>query len=538
MGNKSSKKSQPKENKTSTNSKTLNMTLPKSDWLIVGGDFSIKLFENCFIDDLNGLYKGKKMKTYKLFLPNYAELNDTQLVFDDYDDTIIPRPIKGTYEYYRKIAAYSSQNPCVASITSNSFFIFAQYYRNTISNKIIPESLRLSLLSNLSKLAQDNTVKYDIRDASTGQYLYNKIKRFGITELLINKPWENMLKRDWISNDYDVETKYDINNDCMTYYFKDINSNKIPNINTAFIHDLIDPNKYLFENKLWIPTIFDCTKEINNKHFNVLNIIKSPILGLDYIKYKLLYEDIAKIFKIIIQPMFENILNYKLGCNEKIIIKSMKYILQKPGDCYKGNIHREGMGENIIGVAIYYPQITSKTNGLKNGKLKLSIPDIDNKFLKCGGKEFEIEEGSCIVFSNQGLHQVNEINYSISKYSNKVITPISRTILTFFIVNRYNSDDVNILNNENGYIVNLAFYWKYYILYWIRIYKFHNNNNEWFIQLIYKYLFEEQFDDYIYYKRHEQRTEKGKPLIEQILPDDSANWTGEEMFYVDANYDS
>eukprot|EP01084_Bolivina_argentea_P294702 507167_1 len=166
MGNKTSKQRQTKEKTTSSKS-TNNRTLPEADWLIVGGDITIKLFEKCYIDELDGLYlsthKGKKMKKCELFVPNYSQLNDPKIAFNDYDDTLIPIPMKGTYSYYRKIAAYSSQNPAISSITLNSYFLFAQFYRNTISNKIIPESLRLSLLSNLSKLAQDKTVQYDIR---------------------------------------------------------------------------------------------------------------------------------------------------------------------------------------------------------------------------------------------------------------------------------------------------------------------------------------------------------------------------------------
>ena len=71
--------------------------------------------------------------------------------------------------------------------------------------------------------------------------------------------------------------------------------------------------------------------------------------------------------------MFENILGYKLSDSEKIIVKSMKYVLQKPGDKYFGNIHREGMGENIIAIAIYYPQVNNIKDGMLNGKLKMNL---------------------------------------------------------------------------------------------------------------------------------------------------------------------
>ena len=541
-----------------TNSiKTKNETNVFPSWLIIKGDFDVKLIENC---ELNEVESNLQDGFDTVFVPNYKLINDLK------SPDLSPLATKDSWQYYRDIASYSAGNPQIALIPKMSYFIFAQFYDNTISNKIIPESLRLSLLTNLYKLSKDKSIKYDIRDANTGQYLYYKTKQFGISKdniskmLEMNKGWLSSIEdckqlqmdsfkqeiffndddddessipgieievgKEW-GNGYKIEPCFD-ENDCMIYKINNLSENSHPK-NTTIIHDLIDPNKNLFENKLWIPTIFDCTTPKNFNH--VQDIIKSPIVGLDYVKYKSLYIDIAKIFKICIQPMFENVLNYKLGSKEKIFVKSMKYVLQKPLDFYDGNIHREGMGENIVGIAIYYPQVDGKNDGMDGGKLKLSIPDVCNSFLKCGNKEIEIKQGSCIVFSNQGYHQLPVMNHIGIKQK-----AVSRTILTFFIVNQYNSEMVKASDN-NGLYVNLQFYWKYYINFWLRQNGFNHieNNYEWMKGVVFMFLFENNFKDYVYYKRYKMRIEKSKPLFRTVLPNYESNLSGEETFYT-ANY--
>ena len=352
MGNKSSKRS---KNQPDTISAKVN-DKPVSDWLLVMGDFEVKLIKKCLSEQLS-----KKIKTgYELFIPDYTKINIAD------EDVLNTDAAKGGWEYYRDVAAYSARNPQIQYIPKMAYFVFAQFHQNTISNKIIPESLRLSLLNNLSILSRDDAVKYDLRDSNTGQYLYYKTMKFGIKlpdivkMLDMNKEWlsavndkidfevdlsNQFLKADMDDpddeqvevtlkvDDYKIEPQFD-DNGCIIYKIK---SSRDKDRNTAFIHDMIDPNKNLFENRLWIPAIFDCEKKVDiDNNFEVGDVIKSSIVGLDYTKYKGLYTDIAKVFKMVIQPMFENVLNYKLGKKEKIIVKSMKYVLQKPGDFYEG----------------------------------------------------------------------------------------------------------------------------------------------------------------------------------------------------------
>ena len=334
----------------------------------------------------------------------------------------------------------------------NQYYVCAQYYAET--NNIIPKKLRNSLLKNLQKLSKDDSIKYDVRSGLNGHYYYNKSSAFGIpfiesyfkdmewrdnsNKSLANGIFFSDLEALQTINDTKLhQIKYNDEYKCMTSYVTDVFKGKTPTKdNSAIIHDFIDPNKNLNEHKLWIPTIFDCKykiskNEINNINtFNPRNIIKSSILNLDYVKYKSLYTDIGLVFKLLIQPMFENIIGYKLSNNEKIIVKSMKYILQKPGDVYIGNIHREGMGEGIIALGLYYPQVSSERDGMSGGELKLQVPEVNtgnNSFLRC--HTFKIHEGSCIVFSNELYHQLPKIEFTKNSKNTK---PISRTILTFF----------------------------------------------------------------------------------------------------------
>ena len=97
---------------------------------------------------------------------------------------------------------------------------------------------RLSLLSNLRKLSKDDALKYDLRDATSGQYLYGKSKQFGIsstniTKMLtensewlvtmeeINNPLNGFLSDQTgiipDSSQYQIETKFDDDSDCMTF---------------------------------------------------------------------------------------------------------------------------------------------------------------------------------------------------------------------------------------------------------------------------------------------------------------------------------
>ena len=101
-------------------------------------------------------------------------------------------------------------------------------------------------------------------------------------------------------------------------------------------------------------------------------------LNLDFTKYWKLWESIGDVLKILAQPSFEKLLGIKLGSNERVIVKSMKYVLQKNGDCYNGCLHREGLGENIIALSIYYPSITGN-QCMENGKLTLSLVAKKNK---------------------------------------------------------------------------------------------------------------------------------------------------------------
>ncbi len=62
----------------------------------------------------------------------------------------------------------------------------------------------------------------------------------------------------------------------------------------------------------------------------------------------------------------------------KVVVKCMEYVLQKPGDKHGGNMHREGVGENIACAGVYYPRVSEKILG----RIFFSIFLVEHKILK------------------------------------------------------------------------------------------------------------------------------------------------------------
>eukprot|EP01084_Bolivina_argentea_P148468 259549_1 len=122
------------------------------------------------------------------------------------------------WNVYRSNAQLRMSMPYSACKTKDSYncFIVAEFYANT--QHLIPEKLRKSLLNELNRLSEDKYIKYDIRQGNSLNFLHSKNTCF--------------------------ENKKDKN--CL-------------------IHELIDPNKYLFciDHNLWIPTVINIKNETN-----------------------------------------------------------------------------------------------------------------------------------------------------------------------------------------------------------------------------------------------------------------------------------
>ena len=115
-------------------------------------------------------------------------------------------------------------------------------------------------------------------------------------------------------------------------------------------------------------------------------------------------------------PIFEELLGVSFISKElRVIVKAMTYILNKPGDKYSGNKHREGMGEEIIGVEIYYPYIN---NAIEGCELELSIDIQQSTFApnKTLQKHFKIKQGDLLVFSNECFHRLSNMKYPQNIY--------------------------------------------------------------------------------------------------------------------------
>eukprot|EP01083_Nonionella_stella_P066230 174205_1 len=292
--------------------------------------------------------------------------------------------------------------------------------------------------------------------------------------------------------------------ECMDEDGEDL---EIINRNTAFIHDIIDPNKNINDHRLWIPSIFDGVTSKTDE------LVKSQIVGLDYVKYSELYGDIGYIFKRM-QRMFENVLNRKLNAHEKVIVRCSKCVLQKYGDETQDVMHKEGMGENIECVGLFVPKI----HGRKSIRLKLLVNDKYNKFIQ---NDINMSEGDCIVFSNECYHSMQRIVHNQYNADKK---PIYYTILAFYVVN---TKEMHMLTaNTKSLYVNLVYNWSYIISFWLRLhcadseYIITTISNSWMNGLIYLYLFGMDYDEYIYDRRQTMFMEKQKAVTK---PDESFN---------------
>merc|ERR1740123_2783559 len=116
----------------------------------------------------------------------------------------------------------------------------------------------------------------------------------------------------------------------------------------------------------WIPSVF----QVNGKATRCK--LLSEIPNLDPYRYgNTLYPLITELFLHQI-PQFENVLNLNLrDIPLKVIVKAQDYQLTdcKEEDSYLGNLHKEGLYEDIAAVGLYYYQID---DGVKGGELELS----------------------------------------------------------------------------------------------------------------------------------------------------------------------
>merc|ERR1712013_432945 len=119
-----------------------------------------------------------------------------------------------------------------------------------------------------------------------------------------------------------------------------------------------------------------------------------------------------------------------------------------------------------VAAAVYYPQISTREEGMRGGELGLKIPpqrhwnEIDDNR---HSHEFDIETGSAVAFLNDGVHHIPLIQYDPKSTNTE---PIARTVLAFFIVDRRISDHIDASDAVQG--LNLDLYWRYVVRRWLR----------------------------------------------------------------------
>eukprot|EP01084_Bolivina_argentea_P292123 502155_1 len=233
------------------------------------------------------------------------------------------------------------------------------------------------------------------------------------------------------------------------------NNNEIKNDYTNYgknkgkIHDIIDPSKHLsslfIDNEnikynenyhKWIPSVFQ---------FNYKNdsIKMGEIANLDL--YSPLNKLIGNIFKKMI-PLFENVLNLNLDLIPlKCIVKARSYILSG-NDIFTGNMHKDGIFEDIIATGCYYYDINQNIEG---GSLQLNNQIKDVNYYDFPGhgvsrETIKIKEGRCIVFNNYLCYHKEMDLFLKNKNENKTY---SKKVLSFFLLNPNNEEENHIDSN-------------------------------------------------------------------------------------------
>ncbi len=231
-------------------------------------------------------------------------------------------------------------------------------------------------------------------------------------------------------------------------------------------------------------------------------------------------------------PIFERVLGHPNLKNKdlRVIVKMHTYILQR-GERFTSGEHREGFGENIKAVGIYYPEISN----IKGGDLVITAESASNdgsrdplRVTKLCLRDFAlalrwsastntvpprpnwkqknryvpVREGSAIVFVNRTLHHPTPMERteppppSISTSSTSAsssapllippsVSPGRRTIIAFLLC-----DGKHLLPTTDDIpIVNWRFKIPYIIAFWNRKFtKFGSIHMNWMSDLVTCYL--------------------------------------------------
>eukprot|EP00485_Elphidium_margaritaceum_P013319 CAMPEP_0202729184 /NCGR_PEP_ID=MMETSP1385-20130828/186003_1 /ASSEMBLY_ACC=CAM_ASM_000861 /TAXON_ID=933848 /ORGANISM="Elphidium margaritaceum" /LENGTH=649 /DNA_ID=CAMNT_0049395441 /DNA_START=45 /DNA_END=1995 /DNA_ORIENTATION=+ len=258
---------------------------------------------------------------------------------------------------------------------------------------------------------------------------------------------------------------------------------------------LIDPDKHLSTLDLaelsqrnwyqvmnyhhWIPSVF----QVNGNECRLL----SDIANLNPYKYGAsLYRLLEKLFLLQL-PSFESVTNLNLrGIPLKVVVKAQDYQLfgcqADLNECYVGNMHKEGLYEDVIAVALYYYHIDESVRG---GQLQLSsVIQVQDTEQRQGATTLErteiaVQEGTSLVFCNDKCyHRVSELYGSGS-----------RKIIAFFLL-RPNGRSFSGPIDAGLVVVNWKFHGKQLLLKWLRddrlVHAF--DGYEWMIQIVSEFL--------------------------------------------------
>eukprot|EP01083_Nonionella_stella_P199082 730308_1 len=230
----------------------------------------------------------------------------------------------------------------------------------------------------------------------------------------------------------------------------------------------------------WIPSVFRVNNDLT------ACTLLSEIPNLDpYLYKKTLYPLIEQLFLYQINQ-FEHVTDYNLrNVPLKVIVKAQDYQLFdcKEDGSYVGNMHKEGLYEDICAVGVYYYHIDDTIHG---GELQLSsVVDVkeDNSWFNnyvgaTALQDIKIKpkEQMSVVFSNDlCYHRVLQL------YGNG-----SRKMLAFFLLRP--NIGVNVSIDARFVVVNWQYHAKKLVLKWMSLDMLKNSGCEWLLLAIYEFI--------------------------------------------------
>eukprot|EP00484_Ammonia_sp_Unknown_P003458 CAMPEP_0197077110 /NCGR_PEP_ID=MMETSP1384-20130603/212451_1 /TAXON_ID=29189 /ORGANISM="Ammonia sp." /LENGTH=552 /DNA_ID=CAMNT_0042515969 /DNA_START=194 /DNA_END=1853 /DNA_ORIENTATION=- len=248
----------------------------------------------------------------------------------------------------------------------------------------------------------------------------------------------------------------------------------------------------------WIPAVFQVNEQATECK------LLSEIANLNAYKYgNTLYNLLEQLFLFQL-PQFENVIGHNLRNTPlQVVVKAQDYQLSdcSKEDSYLGNMHREGLYEDIAAVGLYYYHIDKD---IKGGELELSsVIQAEDTHERDGvtvlrETSVAVKEGSSVVFKRRsGVTVLRETSVAVNEgssvvFNNKLcyhrVSKLygngSRKIIAFFLLSPsrwYSAIDARFV------VVNWKYHAEHLLFQWLKEEGL-MNGYEWILDILCEYV--------------------------------------------------